>query len=80
MNPEHMVDSSFLGRVEFGQRNEVGHFGEMVSMEMDQKWSAVRIMVLPLEGGRPVTKSRARCDQGREGMGKGLSRPTDTGC
>lgn len=32
-------------------------------------------MVLPLDGGRPVTKSTAMCDQGREGTDSGWSSP-----
>ena len=35
----------------------------------------VRMVVLPSDGGRPVTKSRAMCDQGQLGMGRGHSRP-----
>lgn len=35
------------------------------------------LTVFPLKGGRPGTKSRARCDHGREGMGKGWSRSTN---
>lgn len=34
------------------------------------------MVVLPSEGGRPVTKSRAMWDQGRLGIGRGRSRPT----
>ena len=33
------------------------------------------VVVLPSDGGRPVTKSRAMWDQGRLGMGRGRSRP-----
>ena len=41
-----------------------------------EKWSiTVRMVVLPSDGGRPVTKSRAMWDQGRLGMGRGRSRP-----
>lgn len=32
--------------------------------------------MLRLEDGKPVTKSRAKYDQGQEGMGRGWSRPT----
>ncbi len=46
------------------------------------KWAAlenlsttVRTTVMPLDGGRPVTKSIAMCDQGREGTDSGWSSP-----
>ncbi len=35
----------------------------------------MRITVLPAESGRPVTKSNAMWDHGRDGMGRGLRRP-----
>ena len=35
----------------------------------------VSMTVLPSDGGNPVMKSTAICDQGRLGMGKGRSRP-----
>ena len=48
------------------------------SLERGTKWAnllnlstMVRITVLPTEEGNPVTKSRARCDQGRRGIGRG---------
>lgn len=38
----------------------------------------VSMTVLPSEGGKPVTKSRAMCDHGRAGMDSGWRRPA--GC
>lgn len=31
--------------------------------------------VLPWDGGKPVTKSRATCDQGQQGVGRGSNSP-----
>ncbi len=38
-----------------------------------------RMHVLPSEGGRSVTKSTPRCDQGRFGTGSGRSLPAGNG-
>ncbi len=53
------------------------------NLERGIKWVAfenlsitVRTTVLPLEGGKPVTKSIAVCDQGREGTEKTAPNPT----
>lgn len=35
----------------------------------------VSMVVLPSDGGSPVTKSMAMCDQGDLGIGRGLRRP-----
>ena len=35
----------------------------------------VRMTVLPFNGGRPVTKSKAMWDHGQLGTGRGRSRP-----
>ncbi len=44
---------------------------------LEKRSTTVRITVLPLDRGRPVTKSRSICDQGREGMRRGCNRPAD---
>lgn len=56
----------------------------MGSLERAMKWAAlekqsimVRIVLLPAEMGRPVTKSKEMWDQGRDGVGKGRWRPDD---
>lgn len=41
-----------------------------------EKWSTiVRIVLLPAERSRPVTKSRAMCDQSRGGVDRGCNNP-----
>ena len=42
---------------------------------LEKQSITVRMVVLPSDGGRPVTKSKAMWDQGRLGMGRGRSRP-----
>ncbi len=42
---------------------------------LENRSTTVRMTVLPADEGRPVIKSRATWDQGRDGMGRGLSRP-----
>ena len=42
---------------------------------LEKRSIKVRMVVLPSDMGRPVTKSRVMCDQGRLGMGRGRSRP-----
>ena len=55
---------------------EDGSLGNaMKCAAFDKRSIAVRIVVLPLDVGRPVVKSRAMCDQGRLGIGRGCSRP-----
>ena len=41
---------------------------------LEKRLITVRMVVLPSDVGRPVTKSRVMCDQGRLGMGRGRSR------
>ncbi len=50
--------------------------GEWNGNALEKRSTTVRITVLPFNGGSPETKSRAICDDGREGMGKGLRRPS----
>ena len=40
----------------------------------------VKMVVLLWDVGRPVTKSRAMCDYGRPGMGRGRSSPAGGRC
>lgn len=42
---------------------------------LEKRSIMVRITVLPLDGGRLVTKSKTICDQGWEGIGRGCNRP-----
>ncbi len=42
---------------------------------LENRSTTVKTTVFPADGGRPVTKSRAMCDYGREGMGSGLRKP-----
>ncbi len=42
---------------------------------LENRSTTVKTTVFPADGGRPVTKSRAMCDHGREGMGSGLRKP-----
>ncbi len=42
---------------------------------LEKRSTTVRITVLPAESGRPVTKSNAMWDHGRDGMGRGQKRP-----
>ncbi len=41
----------------------------------ENRSTATNIHVLPSDGGKSVTKSTPRCDQGRRGMGRGGSFP-----
>ena len=42
---------------------------------LENRSTTVRMVLLPLEVGRPVTKSRAMSDHSRPGMGRGRRRP-----
>lgn len=57
-------------------RKAVGRPLRGISLQALENLSMVtRIHVLPSEGGRSVTKSTPRCDQGRCGMGSGSNFP-----
>ncbi len=43
---------------------------------LEKRSTTIRITVLPFDGGRPETKSRARCDQGEREWASLLHRPT----
>ena len=47
----------------------------MTCAALEKRSITVRMVVLPSDGGRPVTKSRAMWDQGWLGMGRGRRRP-----
>lgn len=54
----------------------VGSCGRGINWTALEKWSMmVKITVLPWEGGSPVTKSTAICDQRRLGVGRGSRCP-----
>ena len=42
---------------------------------LENRSTTVMMVLLPLEVGRPVTKSRAMSDHGRPGVGRGRRRP-----
>ena len=42
---------------------------------LEKRSIMVRMVVFPSDVGRPVTKSKAMCDQGRLGMGRGRRSP-----
>lgn len=50
---------------------------EMKLTALEKRSTTVTITVLPLDGGRPVTKFRAICDQVQEEIGRGCNRPAD---
>lgn len=57
---------------------------QLGGLESATKWAAlekrstmVRIVLLPAEAGRPVTKSKEIWDQGRDGVDKGRRRLDD---
>lgn len=53
-----------------------GNFGRGIKWtNLENLSMMVRTAVLPSDGGSPVTKSTATCDQGRGGMGKGRRKP-----
>ncbi len=53
-----------------------GNLGRGIKWAAFEKRSTtVRMTVFPAESGRPVTKSNAMWDHGRDGMGRGLRRP-----
>ena len=55
---------------------EEGSLGRaMKCTALEKRSITVRMVVLPSDGGKPVTKSRAMWDQGRLGMGRGRRRP-----
>ena len=55
---------------------EDGSLGRgMILTDLENLSIIVRMTVLPFEGVGPVTKSRAMCDQGRVGTGRGQSSP-----
>ena len=53
-----------------------GNLGKgMKCAAFENRSTTVKTTVMPLEGGRAVTKSRAIWDQGLEGTGSGRSKP-----
>lgn len=54
----------------------VGSFSRARTCAALENWSTtITITVLPLDGGRPVTKSRTMWDQDLPGMGRGCRSP-----
>ncbi len=62
----HQQLSSLKGRGEFSQRKKKCTLGEIVNGSEDD---------CVTEGGRPVIKFTAMCDQGQLGTGRGCSKP-----
>lgn len=71
MQPENMMEhkfSCYFSRGEFLNWNKMNHFRKPVQDSENSN-------MLPLEGGRPVTKSMAMWDQGRCSIGSGCNNP-----
>ncbi len=59
-----------FSRRELGKGHKINRLGEAIYHRENNGCN-------PLKGEKPETKSKAICDQGQEGMGRGRSRPTE---